>query len=68
MIKAYIEIDTALDCTDFIEQNFTLKEISNIIENELTLEELQRLIIGKLVVSIKYYTKEEAEGMGLDTY
>lgn len=61
MYKAYIEINTALDCTDFIKRNFTLKEISNIIENELTLEEIQKLIIGELIVSVKYYTVEEGE-------
>jgi len=61
MYKAYIKINTALDCTDFVEQNFTPKEISDIIENELSLEEIQRLIIGKLIVSVKYYTEEEEE-------
>lgn len=59
MYKAYIEINTALDCTGYVEQNFTLKEISNIIEKELTLEELQRLITDELIVSVKYYTVEE---------
>lgn len=61
MYKAHIKIDTTLDCTGFIEQNFTLKEISNIIEDKLSLEELRGLIIGKLIVSVKYYTKEEEE-------
>ncbi len=61
MYKAHIKIDTALDCTGFIEQNFTLKEISNIIEDELSLDELQKLIIGKLIISVKYYTEEKEE-------
>lgn len=64
MLKARIKIDTTLDCTDFTEQNFTPKEISNIIENELSLEELQRLIIGELTVSVKYYIEEEEKQNG----
>ena len=61
MFKAHIKINTTLDCTGFVEQGLTPKEISNVIENELSLEELRNLITGTLTVSVRYYTEEKED-------